>query len=211
VNWTQRVSTDHDVEVSYRQFDESVTVRRLKVFFGLLTWPVVLPLALISRASDFIFRTVSEMLSLVPFVFGVIVRYEFYRWTLTECGSNVVFGFGTVFFYRDIKIGGNVAIGDFNVIQHCDIGSYTLIADGCHFLSGRRYHTFDRSDVPIALQGGKLRRITLGEDCWVGASAIIMDNVGEGCVVGAGSVVTRAVEPYSIVAGNPAKVIRKRK
>jgi len=43
------------------------------------------------------------------------------------------------------------------------------------------------------------------------ANAIIMESIGEGCVIGAGSVVTKEVEPYSICAGNPATVIRKRK
>lgn len=52
-------------------------------------------------------------------------------------------------------------------------------------------------------------------DVWVGANAIILGgNNGvrlcEGCIVGAGSVVTKDVPPYSIVAGNPAKVVKMR-
>lgn len=68
-------------------------------------------------------------------------------------------------------------------------------------------HGIRRRDVPIRLQPGKLKRITIGKDCWIGAGAIVMADVGDGSVVGAGSVVTKAVPPWSIVAGNPAKVI----
>ena len=54
--------------------------------------------------------------------------------------------------------------------------------------------------------------IVIGNDVWIGARVIILGgvHVGDGSVIGAGSVVTRDVEPYSIVAGNPAKLIRKR-
>jgi acetyltransferase-like isoleucine patch superfamily enzyme len=52
--------------------------------------------------------------------------------------------------------------------------------------------------------------VTIGEDTWVGNCAIIMANIGKKCIIGAGSVVTKDIEDYSIVVGNPAKVIRKR-
>lgn len=54
--------------------------------------------------------------------------------------------------------------------------------------------------------------ITIGHDVWVGDKAIIMSGItiGNGAVIGAGSIVTKDVEPYQIVAGNPAKPIRHR-
>lgn len=53
--------------------------------------------------------------------------------------------------------------------------------------------------------------ITIGDDAWIGAGAIIMNGVtiGEGSIIGCGSVVIRDVEPHTVVAGNPAKVIKK--
>ncbi|MDX2240332.1 MAG: hypothetical protein NW224_06595 [Leptolyngbyaceae cyanobacterium bins.302] len=205
-----RIPSDHYMEVDYHQFSPSKTLRLAMQMAGVLSWPLVLPLALISRTSDFVFRTISELLAIVPYVFGTIVRYEFYRFTLTRCGRNVAIGFGTIFVYRDIEIGDHVSIGNHITIHYCDIGSYVLIADGCQLLSGTRYHHFDRTDIPIALQGGKLRRITIADDCWIGAGAIVMDDVGTGGVVGAGAVVTHPVKPYTVVAGNPAQAIRRR-
>lgn len=55
--------------------------------------------------------------------------------------------------------------------------------------------------------------LEIGHDVWIGANAIILPGVsriGNGAVIGAGSVVTKDVEPYEIVVGNPARPIRKR-
>ena len=54
-------------------------------------------------------------------------------------------------------------------------------------------------------------RILIEDDAWIGAGSIIMPNIiiGKGAVVGAGSVVTKNVDPYNIVAGVPAKTIKK--
>ena len=140
---------------------------------------------------------------------GVIVRGEFYRFALKRCGRNVVVEFGTVFIYRDVSVGSNVLIGRYNTIHHCDFGDYVLTAEGCAFLSGSRYHRHEALDTPMALQGGEKKRITIGDDCWIGARAVVMrrrlrlDRRG-------GIDRHRPVEPYSIVAGNPARLLRPR-
>ena len=60
-------------------------------------------------------------------------------------------------------------------------------------------------DIPI-------KRTILGNDVWVGTNAVILGGltIGDGAVIGAGAVVTKDVEPYSIVVGNPAREIKKR-
>jgi phosphonate metabolism protein (transferase hexapeptide repeat family) len=56
------------------------------------------------------------------------------------------------------------------------------------------------------------RRTVIGHDTWIGHGAVVKPEVtvGNGAVIGAGSVVTKDVAPYTIVAGNPARVIRRR-
>jgi acetyltransferase-like isoleucine patch superfamily enzyme len=72
--------------------------------------------------------------------------------------------------------------------------------------------------IKTILEHGHPREISLGErpvticdDAWLGAGAIVLRGVtvGEGAIVGAGSVVTKDVQPYSIVAGNPAVLVRE--
>lgn len=86
-----------------------------------------------------------------------------------------------------------------------EIGERATISQHVYLCSG----THDLSDPRLPLMTGK---ITVGADSFVGVRALILPGVtlGNGCVVGAGSVVTRDVEPWDIVAGNPAKFIKKR-
>ena len=132
------IVADKYVDVDYHQFSQSPTLRLFIRIFGIFSWPIILPLVFFARLSDLLFVTISQLLSLVPYIVGRIVRYEFYRYTLTSCGKNVMIGFGTVFLFRDIKIGDNVLIGMYNVINHCDFGSYVL---GIRWLSFFKWFT----------------------------------------------------------------------
>ena len=76
-------------------------------------------------------------------------------------------------------------------------------------------HNFEDVTVPIARQpmtpGGTIR---IEEGCWIGFGAVIMCNrgelvIGRGSVVGANAVVSRSVSPYSVVAGNPAQIVKQ--
>jgi acetyltransferase-like isoleucine patch superfamily enzyme len=205
-----RIIADRETEIRYEQFEGSRALRFAMAFAGILTWPLTLPLALLSRLSDFVFVTCAQWFAMFPYVFGIVFRYEFYRFALRRCGRNVHVGFGSYFLYRDVEIGDNVLIGAYNIVHHCDFGSWVLTAERCTFLSGPRYHEYARTDLPMALQGGRLRRIRIGDDCWIGAHAIVMADVAGGAIVGAGAVVTRAVAPRSIVAGVPAEPIGRR-
>ncbi|HEX3693296.1 MAG TPA: acyltransferase [Solirubrobacteraceae bacterium] len=91
-----------------------------------------------------------------------------------------------------------------------EIGDHCMLANGC-FVSDSS-HRYDDPKKPITWQGFDSKGPTrIGENCWLGAHAVVTSGVtiGERCVVGAGSVVTKDVEPHSIVAGAPAKLIHK--
>ena len=73
-------------------------------------------------------------------------------------------------------------------------------------------HAFESVKKPIIKQGHNGGKIVIGEDCWICANVVITKGViiGDHSVVAAGSVVTKDVEPFSVVGGCPAKLIRKR-
>jgi acetyltransferase-like isoleucine patch superfamily enzyme len=186
------------------------------VFHGLwatTTWisaVLLSPLILAARVSNVVFKASSEFLSLIPSVFGFVLRYAFYRFTLASCGRNVIIDLGTVFYYRDIEIGDNVTFGMSVLVHHCDFGNDVMIGDGCRIVGGTKKHHYQRVDIPIRLQGGKIKKIHIGHDCWVDTSCVIMEDIGTGSVVGAGSVVVEPVPPGSICAGNPATIVGHR-
>ncbi len=91
-----------------------------------------------------------------------------------------------------------------------EIGAHCMLANGC-FISDAS-HRYDDPHKPITWQGFESKGPTrIGDNCWLGANVAVMSGVsiGERCVVGANSVVTNDIEPFSIVAGSPARVLRK--
>lgn len=106
------------------------------------------------------------------------------------------------------------------------IGSFCSIGSGAAFImAGNQGHRSDwittfpffwMSDVPAfagAKNGYKPAGDTvIGNDVWIGSEAILMPGVtiGDGAIIGTRALVTKDVEPYAIVGGNPARVIRKR-
>lgn len=77
-------------------------------------------------------------------------------------------------------------------------------------LSGKNQHAINELSVPIREQGGKITKVSIGSDCWIGNGAVVMADIGSQTVVAAGSVVVNPVGDRVIVAGNPAVVIKKR-
>lgn len=138
-------------------------------------------------------------------------------------GRNSTFGRGTVFYAPNkIEIGNNVYIG-----KYCSFETDLDIADDVLFgnnvgLIGKYDHDYSYigksiKDSPWIGEEkysfkGKGLKIIVEKDVWIGYGAIIVSGVriGRGSIVAAGSVVLRDVEPYSIVGGNPAKVISRR-
>ena len=117
-----------------------------------------------------------------------------------------------------------------NVLYHFDfvgdkliIGKFCQIATGVKFImNGANHATNGFSTFPFCAFGNAWKDVPLtpgfkgdtviGNDVWIGYNAITMPGVqiGDGAIIASGSIVTKDVAPYSIVGGNPAKLIRKR-
>ena len=92
------------------------------------------------------------------------------------------------------------------------IGDYVLVAPNVAIYTQNHIHK--DVDTPIVLQGTEgSKKVVIKDNAWLGRNVVVLPGitVGEGAIVGAGSVVTKDVEPYTIVGGAPAKLIRSRK
>jgi acetyltransferase-like isoleucine patch superfamily enzyme len=122
-----------------------------------------------------------------------------------------------VYNFRDlphagIRIGRNSLIGEFNVLRGqggITIGDRVYTSPFVQVAAVD--HVFSDPARPFVEQGITAQGIIIEDDVWIGAGAIITDGVrvGRGAVVAAGAVVIRDVPPHTVVAGIPAKVVRK--
>jgi maltose O-acetyltransferase len=111
----------------------------------------------------------------------------------------------------DIVLGSHVQINEGCRLRNVTVGDYVLIAPEVAILN--LGHNTTRTDVPMMLQGTRsYPQTVIEDDVWIGMRAIILPGVrvGRGAIVAAGTVVTKDVEAYSVVGGNPARLIRRR-
>lgn len=112
-----------------------------------------------------------------------------------------------------LRIGANSYIGNYFLasIGCCvNIAEQVMISD--RVFIGDVNHEFRDLNTPIIDQGmSNPQQVTIGRGSWIGVGSSILPGVkiGRNCVIAAGSVVTHSVPNFSVVAGNPAKIIKK--
>jgi acetyltransferase-like isoleucine patch superfamily enzyme len=109
----------------------------------------------------------------------------------------------------DVIIGDHTRIGLHNtIIGPVTIGSHVNLAQGITVTALN--HNFSDTTRTIDQQGVSTNAVTIADDCWIGANAVVLPGVtiGHHAVVAAGAVVTRDVPPYSVVAGVPARIVK---
>lgn len=125
--------------------------------------------------------------------------------------------------FRDSTLGAYSSISSHSVVVATDIGRFCSIAHGTFiglwehnaFTTTHSFYLYETSGGFVKgyknYEKDKIRTL-IGHDVWIGANAIVLKGVSiaSGAIVGAGAVVTKDVDDYSIVAGNPARFLRYR-
>ena len=133
-------------------------------------------------------------------------------------GDRVYVGRNTIIYCKngDISIGENVSFSANCIVfssNELTLKKNSVVAAFSYLLSGGEYDLDDAT--PVALQPGTCTKgpLLIGEDCWIGAGAKVLDgaSLGDHCVIGAGSVVNRPIPANSIAVGVPARVVKSRK
>lgn len=151
---------------------------------------------------------------------GTKVVALLYRSRFASVGKNFSFDPFGVYSYENIEIGDNVNLGyrpvliasrsKITISDNVMFGPQVTVRGGNHRIDivGRHMTSIRDSEKRPEDDPG----VVIENDVWVGTRAIILAGVtiGRGSIVAAGAVVTKSVAPYSIVGGNPARVIRKR-
>lgn len=123
-----------------------------------------------------------------------------------HAGSKITIKRGT------INIGDDTTIGDDNVLLsggNISIGNKVIFADSVKVIAFQ--HIYEDLEMAIKDQPLVGNEISIGDETWIGLNSIIVGNVhiGKHCVVASGSVVTKSIPSYSVVAGVPAKIIKR--
>jgi acetyltransferase-like isoleucine patch superfamily enzyme len=145
---------------------------------------------------------------------AAVRKSQIHPTSVVESGSNVLFS----------SFGKYTYCGYDCEIVHTEIGNFTSISNNVHIGGGMHpiewvgtspvfYDNVDSIKKKFSRhQRPPVAKTFIGHDVWIGQSVLIKQGVvvGNGAVIGMGSVVTKNVEPYTIVAGNPARIIKKR-
>ncbi|MDX2128638.1 MAG: acyltransferase [Chloroherpetonaceae bacterium] len=126
------------------------------------------------------------------------------RKSIIEDFATVNNGVGEVRIGEGSRVGiGNVLIGPVEIGNNCILAQHVVI-------SGLN-HGYESPEIPIKLQAVKTNKITIEDDCWIGANVSIAAGVtiGKHSVVGAGSTVTKSIPPLHVAVGNPARLIKR--
>src|SRR5690625_711821 len=114
---------------------------------------------------------------------------------------------------KNLMIGDNSGLGiNSRFLNNTTIGKNVMMGPNFYILESA--HIFDRVDISMREQGRKKERdkLTIGDDVWIGRDVMIMGSreIKTGSILGARCVLTKSFPEYSIIGGNPSKLIRSR-
>lgn len=159
---------------------------------------------------DVVFTFFVQAFAALPGLPGSFARAAFYKLTLEDCSIEVSIGLGSYFSRRRAIIGRNVSIGSYCIIGRMKIGARSQISSHVEMPGGRSQHIRDERGRLSDTVEKEDTLLEVGEDCWIGAGAIIMANVGAQSTIGAGAVVVRDIPAGVVAVGSPARPIKDR-
>jgi maltose O-acetyltransferase len=128
--------------------------------------------------------------------------------------KNFVIRNGTrIFSSQNLTLGENSGIGpDGKLFCSGGLRIGNNVFSGSDLIIHTAEHRFDRMDIPMEEQGRTAAPVVIEDDVYIGSRVTILGGVtvGKGAIIGAGAVVTKDVEPYTIIGGVPAKEIGRR-
>lgn len=152
----------------------------------------------------------SQAIAHLPGRTGCYLRSAFYAVALDEFHRSARLEYGTLLSKSQTRIERNVYVGPYCLLGLVTLRQDVLLGPAVQIPSGRHTHGTARLDLPIRNQPGRIERITIGRDCWVGAQSIVLSDIDEQTIVGAGSVVTHPLPTRVVATGNPAAILRHR-
>lgn len=160
-----------------------------------------------------ILRILWRLMDFIPLNISLSGRRWIGRRIFLHLGKNAKFRDHNIFADgRNIEIGTNFISGRYNYFGGgpISIGNDVLFAN--FIIIETTGHDIDDISKPIREQNTHQLSVKIEDDVWICNRVIVLPgvNIGKGSVLAAGSVITKDVEPYCVVAGVPAKVIKKR-
>ena len=153
--------------------------------------------------------------STIPYIgeFCRKIRYCLCKHVFKKCGKHV-----NVEYLAYFGNGSEIEVGDFsNIGINCSIpnntviGNHVMMGPNCYILSNN--HKTDRLDIPMCFQGHcETKQTIIGDDIWIGRDVLMTAgrNISNHSIIGAGCVLTKDFPEYSIIGGNPSKLIKYR-
>ena len=132
------------------------------------------------------------------------------RDALLETDSHIIIGYGSSIQDR------NIVLGDIEIGKFCLLAPNVYLSSTIHHFDHQPDYYIKDQDRMVSedesLSKNASRKVIIEDDVWIGINAVIMSGItiGRGSVIGANSVVTKNVEPFSVMGGVPAKLIKKR-
>lgn len=147
------------------------------------------------------------------FRFSPRICFGWRRFLLRAFGAKIgrgarIYNSAVIYMPWNLMIGSQSAIGEWALVYNLGpvrIGNMSTVSQRAHLCAGTHDYTYPA--LPLLKPP-----ITIGDQAWICADAFVGPgvSVGEGAVVGARAVVTKDVEPWAVVAGNPARFIKRR-